>query len=99
MDLRGEIVRGEHLVRDLQRLLEADGPAQAPPADLQEDLIGDVVVRGAEQLDENPRKRTRLSVNVDRLQSRGYGSGRDLAVHAAAGLRDERGDQLAGILE
>jgi hypothetical protein len=26
MDGRGETVRGEHLVRDLERLLEADGP-------------------------------------------------------------------------
>src|SRR6187200_2220018 len=99
MDGRGEAVRGEHLVRDLERLLEADWPAQAVPADLQEDLVGDVVVRGAEQRDEDLRKGTRLSVNVDRLQSPGYGSGRDLALHAAAGPRDERGDQLAGILQ
>jgi hypothetical protein len=41
-------VPGEHLVRDLERLLEADGPAQATPADLQEDLVGDVVVRAQE---------------------------------------------------
>src|SRR5437660_7857923 len=97
MDGRGEAVRGEHLVRDLERLLEADWPAQAVRADLQEDLVGNVVVRGAKQLDENLRKGTRLSVHVDRLESRGYGPDRDLALHAAAGLLDERGDQLAGI--
>src|SRR5262245_18123556 len=85
MDGRAEAVRGEHLVRDLERLLEADWPAQAVRADLQEDLVGNVVVRGAEQLDEDLRKGTRLSVNVDRLESLGYCSGRDLAVHAAAG--------------
>ena len=72
MDGRGETVRGEHLVRDLERLLEANWPAQAVSADLQEDLIGDVVVRYAEQLDEDLRKGTRLSVNVDRLQALGY---------------------------
>src|SRR5215813_10409804 len=33
MDGRGEAVRGEHLVRDLERLLEADWPAQALRAD------------------------------------------------------------------
>ena len=38
-------------------------------------------------------------MNVDRLQSLGHGSGRDLALHAAAGPLDERGDQLAGILQ
>src|SRR4029079_1502786 len=85
MDGRGETVRGEHLVRDLECLLEAHGPAQELCAELQEDLVGDVVVRYAEQLDEDIRKGTRLSVNVDRLQSLGYESGRDLALHAAAG--------------
>ena len=95
----GEAVRGEHLVRDLERLLEADWPAQAVSADLQEDLVGDVVVRGAEQLGEDLRKGTRLSVNVNRLQSLGHRSGRDLAFHAAAGPLDERGNQLAGILQ
>src|SRR5882757_3629249 len=99
MDGRGETARGEHLVRDLERLLEANWPAQAVSADLQEDLVGDVVVRYAEQFDEDLRKGTRLSVNVDRLQSLGYGSGRDLALHAAAGPLDERRDQLAGILQ
>src|SRR6476660_3431631 len=74
MDSRGEAVRGEHLVRDLQRLLEADRPAQALSADLQEDLVGDVVVRGAEQFNEDFSKRTRLLMHVDRLQSRGDGS-------------------------
>src|SRR4029078_12906166 len=99
IDGRGKTVRGEHPVRHLERLLEADWPAQAVSADLQEDLVGDVVVRGAEQRDEYLRKGTRLSVNVDRLQSLGYGSGRDLALHAAARPLDERGDQLAGILQ
>ena len=68
-------------------------------ADLQEDLVGDIVVGYAEQLDEDIRKGTRLSVNVDRLQSLGYESGGDLALHAAAGPLDERRDQLAGILQ
>jgi hypothetical protein len=40
-----ETVLGEYLVRDLERLLEADGSPQAKPADLQEDLVSDVVVR------------------------------------------------------
>src|SRR5262245_32087472 len=44
LDRLGEAVPGEHRVRDLERLLEADRPAQAMPADLQEDLVGDVVV-------------------------------------------------------
>src|SRR5664279_5068829 len=60
------------------------GPPQAVCADLQEDLVGDVVVRYAEQLDQDLRKATRLSVNVGRPQSHGYESGRDLALHAAA---------------
>src|SRR5271157_2541221 len=67
MDGGGEAVRGEHLVRDLERLLEADRPAQAVPADLQEDLVGDVVVRGAQQLGEDLRKGARLSMNINRL--------------------------------
>jgi hypothetical protein len=53
MDDRGEAARGEHLVRDLERLLEADRPAPTVRADLQENLVGNVVVRGAEQLDED----------------------------------------------
>jgi hypothetical protein len=36
-------MRGEHLVRDHERLLEADWPAQAVPANLQEDLVGGVL--------------------------------------------------------
>jgi hypothetical protein len=48
---------------------------------------------------EDLRKRARLAVNVDRLQARGHGSGRDLALDAAAGPLDECGDQLAGILQ
>ena len=89
----------EHLVRDLKRLLEADRPAQAMPTDLQEDLVGDVVVRAEEQSDEDLRKGARLAMNVDRLQARGHGSGRDLALDAAAGPLDERRDQLAGVLQ
>src|SRR4051794_27939665 len=69
MDGRGEAARGEHLVRDLERLLEADWPTQAVRADLQKDLVGNVVVGGAQQLDEDLRKGTRLPVNVDRLES------------------------------
>src|SRR5262245_26821332 len=94
MDVRDETVRGEHLVGDVERLLEADWPAKAVRADLEEDLVGDVVVRDAQQLCEDLRKSTRLSVNIDRLQSIGYCSGRDLALHAAAGPRDKRGNQL-----
>src|SRR5262249_35050935 len=99
MDGYGKAVRDEHLVRDLERLLEADWPAHTVRSDLQEDLVGSVVVRSAEQLDEDLRKGSRLSVNVDRLESLGYGSGRDLALHGAAGPLDERGDQFAGILQ
>jgi Benzoate membrane transport protein len=39
MDGCGEAMRGEHLVRDLKRLLEANWPAQAVPANLKEDLL------------------------------------------------------------
>src|SRR4051812_46133507 len=42
-DRFGEAVPVELLIRALKRLLKADGPARAPPADLQEDLISDVV--------------------------------------------------------
>ena len=56
MDGVGEALRGEHLVGDLERLLEADRPAEAPSADLQEDLVGDVVVRGAKQLGEDSER-------------------------------------------
>jgi len=38
-------------------------------------------------------------VNVDWLQSPGDGSSRDIALHAAASALDERGDQLAGVME
>jgi len=44
------------------------GPAEGA-ADLQEDLVGDVVIRGDEQLDEDLRKGTRL-VNVDQREVR-----------------------------
>src|SRR5262245_28017333 len=56
MDGLSEAVLGEHLVRDLERLLEADGRAQAMRTDLQEDLIGNVVVRAEEQPGEDLRK-------------------------------------------
>src|SRR6188768_2644254 len=99
MDGLGEAVLGEHLIRDLERLLEADGPAQAMPADLQKDLVSDVVVRAEEQPGEDLRKGARLAVNVDWLQARGHRSGRDLARDAAASPLDECGDQLARILQ
>ena len=38
-------------------------------------------------------------MNIDRLQALGHGAGRDLALDAAAGALDERGDQLAGIFQ
>jgi hypothetical protein len=41
---------------DLERLLEADGPAQAMRADLQEDLVRDVVARAEEQPGKDLRK-------------------------------------------
>src|SRR5690242_13372863 len=97
MDAVSEAVGSEHLVRDLERFLQADGSAEGP-ADLQEDLVGDVVVRSDEQLDEDLREGARL-VNVDRLKARGYRPGRDLSLHAAAGLLDEGGDQLSGIFQ
>ena len=50
MEGLGEAVPGEHLFRDPERLLKADGPAFTMPTDLQEDLISDVVVRPKEQL-------------------------------------------------
>src|SRR5829696_2505154 len=45
LDGFGEAVPNEHLLRDLERLLQADRPAQPTPADLQEDLVSYVVVR------------------------------------------------------
>ena len=99
MDGLGETVLGEHLVRDLERLLEADGPAQTMRADLQEDLVGDVVVGADQQGGKDRRKGARLAMNIDRLQALGHGSGRDLALDAAAFPLDERGDQLAGIFQ
>src|SRR5579872_38704 len=53
MNLR-ETVRSEYSICDLQRFLEAHWPAQPMAANLQEDLVGDVVVRGSKQLDEDP---------------------------------------------
>ena len=49
IDGRGKAVLGECLARDLERLLKADRSAQTMPADLQEDLVGDVVVPADEQ--------------------------------------------------
>jgi hypothetical protein len=54
----GEAVPDEHLVRNLERLFEADWPAQGMPADLQEDLVSDVVVRAEEQPGKYLRKGT-----------------------------------------
>src|SRR5580704_1520356 len=65
MDGLGEAVRREHLVRHLKRLLEADRPAQSASADLEEDLVGDEVVRVAKHLGEDLREGARLSMNVD----------------------------------
>ena len=65
MDRRVETMGGENFIRDLERFLEADRSAQATPADLEEDLVRDIVVRGSEQLDEDLRKRTRLPMHVD----------------------------------
>src|SRR3954469_24665105 len=48
-DGSGEAGPDERLVRALGWLLEADGPARVRPADLEEDLVGDVVVRAEEQ--------------------------------------------------
>src|SRR3954447_26118493 len=56
LDGLGEAVPDEHLVRDRERLLEGDGPSQAMPADLQEDLVRDVVVRVEEQPGKDLRK-------------------------------------------
>src|SRR3990170_2959048 len=75
MDGLGEAVGGKHVVRDLERFLEADGSAQGPP-DLQEDLVGDVVVRADEQLGKDLREIAGLAMNIDRLQALGHRSGR-----------------------
>ena len=45
MDGVTKAVRGELLVRDLKRLLETDRPAQLMAADLQEDLVGGIIVQ------------------------------------------------------
>ena len=44
MDGLSETMRGEDPVGDRERLLEADWAAQPMRADLQEDLVGDVIV-------------------------------------------------------
>ena len=53
MDGVAKPVADKHLVRDLPRLLEADGCTQAMCAHLEEDLVCDVVVRREEQLGED----------------------------------------------
>jgi hypothetical protein len=61
--------RGEYLVRDLRdfsRLTGPPGGVRRP----REDLVGDIVVRGAEQFDEDLRKGARLAVDIDRPQAR-----------------------------
>jgi hypothetical protein len=56
-------VRGEHLVCDLERLLQSDGATETVPADFKEKLIGNVVVRADEQLVKNLREGARLAIN------------------------------------
>src|ERR1700733_4647229 len=68
-------------------------------ADLQEDLVGGIIVRVEEESDQDLREAARLSVHDDRLQALGHGSNRDFAFHAAAGAPDEGGDQLARVSE
>src|SRR5690349_7538303 len=58
-DRPGEALRGEHLVCDLERLHKTDGTAETVSAHLQEELIGNVVVRADEQLVENLREGAR----------------------------------------
>src|SRR6202034_1629789 len=99
MDGVSKAARGEHLVRDLKRLLETDRPAQLMATDLQEDLVGGIIVRVEEESDQDLREAARLSVNGDRLQALRHGSNRDFAFHIAAGPSDECGDQLAGVSE
>src|SRR3954469_10612999 len=89
----------EHRARDRNRLLKAYRTAEAFRADLEEYLIGDVVVRTVEELAENLGQRARLAVNVDRGKASGHGSGCDFAADDAAGLLDEGGKKLAGVLQ
>src|SRR5271168_2838289 len=65
VDGPGEAPCGEHLVCDLERLLEADRSTQAVPADLEEDLVRGIVVRIEKELGEDFGKRARLPVNGD----------------------------------
>src|SRR5277367_6133731 len=67
------------------------------PADLQEHLVGGIIVRVEEESDQDLREAARLSVNINRLQALGHGSNRDFAFHIATGPPDECGDQLAGV--
>src|ERR1700733_12357822 len=69
------------------------------PADLQEHLVGGIIVRVEEESDQDLREAARLSGNGDWLQAFGRRSNRDFAFHTAAGAPDERGDQLAGVSE
>ena len=49
-------LRGEHRVRDVERLLETDRPAQSMGPDLQEDLVGGIVIRVEEEFDQDLRE-------------------------------------------
>src|SRR6478735_3544394 len=92
-------MRGEHLACDRDGLVEAHRTAETLRADLQKNLVCDVVVRAVKELAEDLRKGARLAVNVDRGKARGHGSGRDLVGNATAGLLDERRKQLARVLQ
>src|SRR5262245_40907670 len=99
MDGLGKAVLAEHVVRDLERLREADGPAQTMRTDLEENLVGDVVVRAKEQLGQDLRKGARLVVDVDWLQTLGHSYSRDLALEASAGSLDACADRLPAMLQ
>ena len=74
----------EHLVRDLKRLLEANWPACVVPADLKEDLVSEIVVRGAQQLGEDLRSGYATVGERRPALVLGHRSGGDVALHAAA---------------
>ena len=66
-------------------------------ANLQEDLVGDIVVRPQQHLGQDLRQGAGLAVHMDGLKSLGNGSDRYLAFNAAAGLSDKDGEKLAGV--